>query len=145
MENVNDPVTALREDECWEHLRAHQLGRLVTRVGDVVDIFPVNYVVDGESIVFRTAEGGKLAGLTINASVLFEVDEYTADDAWSVVVRGQAHRIADEEELAAVEQLPLAPMVPTLKLNHIRITPDSVTGRSFRRGPEPGVFDVHPY
>jgi nitroimidazol reductase NimA-like FMN-containing flavoprotein (pyridoxamine 5'-phosphate oxidase superfamily) len=53
-----------------------------------MDIFPVNYTVDGESIVFRTAEGSKLTEVTINDEVLFEVDEYTATDAWSVVVRG---------------------------------------------------------
>ncbi|HYP72633.1 MAG TPA: pyridoxamine 5'-phosphate oxidase family protein, partial [Microbacterium sp.] len=100
MENTSDAIVHLSDQECWERLSVQQLGRLVTRAGDVLDIFPVNYTVDRESIVFRTAEGSKLTELTINDQVLFEVDEYTDTDAWSVVVRGHAHRLTTVEEVA---------------------------------------------
>ena len=68
---------ALTDEQCWERLAQQELGRLVTHVGDILDIFPVNYVVDGASLLFRTAEGSKLFELTINDEVLFEVDDHT--------------------------------------------------------------------
>lgn len=144
MDNFNEPVATLTEDECWERLGTHKLGRLVTRVGDVMDIFPVNYVVDRRGIVFRTAEGSKLTELTINDQVLFEVDEYSVVDAWSVVVRGGA-RVLQGDEAMAADDLPLEPMVPTMKRNYVRIEPTTVTGRAFRRGPEPERDGVQDY
>ena len=142
MDHVSDPVTRLSDQECWDRLAEQQLGRLVTRVGDVLDIFPVNYTVDGESLVFRTAEGSKLTEIAINDEVLFEADEYTETDAWSVVVRGRARRLDTVEEVAEADRLPLQPWVPTLKYNYVRITPASLSGRDVRRGSEPDRYGV---
>ncbi|WP_448390272.1 pyridoxamine 5'-phosphate oxidase family protein [Microbacterium aurum] len=144
MENT-DAVRLLTDDECWDRLAEQQLGRLVTHVGDVLDIFPVNYTVDGESLVFRTAEGSKLTELTINDQVLFEVDEYTDTDAWSVVVRGTARRLDTPEEVRAADELPLRPWVPTLKYNYVRITATSLSGRDIERGEEPDRYGVQEY
>lgn len=141
----NDVVTVLGDAECWELLAQEELGRLVTQVGDVLDIFPVNYVVDGESIVFRTAEGSKLVELTVNDEVLFEVDHYTDDRAWSVVVRGQAHRLDTEDEVEAADDLPLRPWLPTLKYNYVRVRAASMSGRAFVRGPEPDRYGIAEY
>lgn len=145
MDNTNGIVTHLSDEACWERLRGHQLGRLVTRVAGVFDIFPVNYVVDDESIVFRTAEGSKLTELTINDDVLFEVDDYTDADAWSVVVRGTAHRLDSDDEVRAADELPLKPWIPTLKYNYVRITANSLSGRDFVRGDEPDRYGIQQY
>ncbi|GAA1699514.1 pyridoxamine 5'-phosphate oxidase family protein [Microbacterium sediminicola] len=141
----NDVVTSLSDAESWERLAGVQLGRLVTHVGDVLDIYPVNFVVDDDSIVFRTAEGSKLVELTVNDEVLFEADAYTDDTAWSVVVRGIAHRMDTESEIEAADQLPLAPWVPTLKYNYVRVRAQSLSGRAFVRGPEPERYGVADY
>lgn len=141
----NDPVDRLSDQECWDRLGGGTLGRLVTHVGDVLDIFPVNYVVDEQTIVFRTAEGSKLTELTINDEVLFEVDAYTAADAWSVVVRGRARRLDTADEVAAADALPLRPWIPTLKYNYVRITATSLSGRAFARSEEPDRYGVQPY
>lgn len=143
--DTTDAVSFLDDRECWDRLAEQQLGRLVTRVGDVLDIFPVNFTVDGESLVFRTAEGSKLTELTINDEVLFEVDEYTDTDAWSVVVRGRARRLETTEEVAAADRLPLRPWVPTLKYNYVRIEPTSLSGRDVRRGEEPDRYGAAQY
>lgn len=145
MENSSEPVTRLTDPECWNHLSEQELGRLVTHAGGVLDIFPVNYTVDKESIVFRTAEGSKLTELTINEEVLFEVDEYTDEDAWSVVVRGRAHRLATTDEVAEADALPLKPWIPTIKYNYVRIVPTSISGRDFQRGEEPDRYGVQDY
>lgn len=145
MAEGQEVVTRLDEAQSWERLRRHELGRLVTHVGNVLDIFPVNYVVDGESLVFRTAEGSKLVELTVNDEVLFEVDDYTDDDAWSVVVRGTARRIESLAEREQVEQLGLAPWIPTLKYNFVRIAATSLSGRAFLRSGEPERYGVSDY
>jgi len=143
--DTSDAVSFLDDQQCWQRLAEQELGRLVTRAGAVLDIFPVNYILDGESIVFRTAEGSKLTELTINDEVLFEVDEYTDTDAWSVVVRGHAHRLVTAEEVRAADQLGLRPWIPTVKYNYVRVVPASVSGRDFRRGPEPDRYGVQQY
>lgn len=136
------PIAHLTDAECWERLHSEELGRLVTRVGDVLDIFPVNYVVDRSTIVFRTAEGSKLTELTIHDEVLFEVDAHTDEAAWSVVVRGRAHRIDTSGEVLAADELPLRPWIPTLKYNYVRVTPESLSGREFARGEEPDRYGI---
>ncbi len=145
MENTSDPVTRLTDPECWSQLSEQELGRLVTYAGGVLDIFPVNYTVDRQCIVFRTAEGSKLTELTINDEVLFEVDQYTDVDAWSIVVRGRAHRLATTEDVAQADTLPLKPWIPTLKYNYVRIVPTSISGRVFQRGEEPDRYGVQDY
>lgn len=145
MDHISAAVTPLSDRECWDRLAEHQLGRLVTRVGDVLDIFPLNYTVDGESLVFRTAEGSKLTELTINDEVLFEVDDYTDTDAWSIVVRGRARRLDTVEEVAAADRLDLVPWVPTVKYNYVRIVPTSLSGRDIRRGEEPDRYGIQQY
>lgn len=140
-----DPVAALSDGECWERLGQHELGRIVTHIGNVIDIFPVNYVVDREALVFRTAEGSKLLELTVNDDVLFEVDDHGETEAWSVVVRGRAHRLETFEEVNHADNLPLKPWIPTLKNNYVRIEPTSMTGRAFQRGPEPDRYGVQQY
>jgi nitroimidazol reductase NimA-like FMN-containing flavoprotein (pyridoxamine 5'-phosphate oxidase superfamily) len=137
MDATTEALRHLDEEQCWERLAGQELGRIVTRLADRVDIFPVNYAVDGRSLVFRTAEGSKLFELTVHDEVLFEVDDHTDLDAWSVVVRGRARVLVIEDEVLAADALPLRPWAPTVKNNYVRIEPTSVSGRAFLRGPEP--------
>lgn len=125
------PVTNLTEDTCWEMLHGQEFGRLAFHLADEVHLVPINYAVDDERrIVFRTAEGSKLLGLTMNADVAFEIDEYTEDEARSVVIRGRARQLEPREEVET-EQLPLRPWVNTAKFNTIAIEVDEITGRQF--------------
>ncbi len=145
MNETTDAVVPLTDEECWTRLGTQELGRLVTHVGDVLDIYPVNYVVDDETIVFRTAEGSKLVEITVNDEVLFEVDDHTDVDAWSVVVRGHAHRLEHADEVERADALPLKPWIPTLKYHYVRIVPTSLTGRGFQRGEEPDRYGIQQY
>ena len=135
-------MTVLDDAACWERLATQQVGRLVTHVGDLVDVVPINFVVDGESIVFRTASGSKLAGLTVNNAVAFEVDEIGEERGWSVVLHGRAHALETEAEIAAAEKLPLRPYVPTLKPTFVRVVVETLSGRAYEFGEEPRREDV---
>lgn len=138
---TDEPIAVLSEDDAWARLGSQKYGRLATSVGGVVDLVPVNFVVDNQSIVFRTAAGSKLAGLAVNGAVVFEADEIGENDGWSVVVHGTARILERDDEIAAAEQLDLRPFVPTVKRTFVRVTPERVTGRAFRFGPEPEFDD----
>lgn len=143
MESTNDAaVWALSEDECWNLLSRCELGRLAVAIQGKPDIFPVNYVVDGGRLLFRTAPGSKLAELLANPDVAFEVDEYDETTAASVVLKGVAKRLELQGEIDAADALPLTSWIPTLKYRWVRIAPTSITGRRFQRGPEPARYGV---
>jgi uncharacterized protein len=139
------PVVALTEEQCWERLSQQDLGRLVTHVGDILDIFPVNYIVDRGGVLFRTGQGSKLFELTVNDEVLFEVDDHTDSDAWSVIVRGTAHPLETFADVERADGLGLRPWIPTLKYNYVHIEPKRLSGRAFRRGPEPDRYGIQQY
>ena len=136
------PVTVLADDDSWQLLSGVSLGRLVTSTGDQLEIFPVNFVTQRRTVLFRTAEGTKLFATVMNERVLFEADDHTAAEGWSVILRGTAKILTAAEEIREAEQAQLLPWVATEKLRFVRITPSDVSGRRFRFGPEPdrGVF-----
>ena len=72
--SAENPYRDLSRDEMWELLDSEPFGRLAVEAGGFVDIFPVNFVVRGKKLWFRTAPGSKLATLTVNDQVAFEVD-----------------------------------------------------------------------
>lgn len=134
-------VTVMTADECWQRLRDSTLGRIAATAAGLIDIFPVNYVVDASrTILFRTAPGTKLLELAINDRVAFEVDGHDDAHAWSIVVKGHAERVEKQSEIDAAETLGLAPWIPTLKYRWVRIHPTEVSGRRFERSPEPARF-----
>ena len=131
---ANDPVTVLDEREAWNLLSSVALGRLVTYFGAQLEIFPVNFVVQKGTVLFRTAEGTKLFTTVMNDKVLFEADDHTVAEGWSVIVRGTAHLLSSAEDIREAEQSGLMPWVPTEKLRFVRITPTEISARRFQFG-----------
>ena len=141
MTTPHDTVQELDEVQVWEFLTAHRIGRLAIVIGGEPDIFPVNYVVDGQSLVFRTAEGSKLLAASLGGRMAFQVDEWTHEGAVSVLAHGTPH-VMEGEERESATSLELDPWVPTHKEHWVRLEVDEVAGRRFRFGPEPEPF--HP-
>lgn len=129
--DAGNPVGVLSPDECWGLLADEQFGRLAYRLVDEVHLVPINYVVDGTSLLFRTASGNKLLAAALHSDVAFEIDWYDDNSAWSVVVRGRLRQL-DEGEQQRAEGLPLHSWVPTLKYDIIELLPEVVSGRTFR-------------
>jgi nitroimidazol reductase NimA-like FMN-containing flavoprotein (pyridoxamine 5'-phosphate oxidase superfamily) len=127
---TDEVVTELTSEECWEMLRGEEFGRLAYRLLDEVHITPINYAVEGGSLLFRTAEGNKLLAVGMGSEVAFEIDRYGEDWARSVVVRGPA-RLLPEDQARRAENVPLRPWVPALKYNVVEIEPKVVSGRAF--------------
>lgn len=134
---TTEPVAILSTSESWDLLKGVALGRLVTSVDGEPEIFPVNFVVQDHSILFRTAEGTKLVSSAINNRVLFEADDHGVDQGWSVIVRGTARMLRTNEEIQHAGRAQLLPWTATLKQHYVRVRPTSITGRRFDFGAEP--------
>jgi uncharacterized protein len=132
-----EPITILSESESWHLLAGMALGRLVTSVDDQPEVFPVNFVVQNRTVLFRTGEGTKLISSAINKRVLFEADDHNVAEGWSVIVKGVARTLRTDDEIRQAELAQLLPWTATLKLHYVRVIPTSITGRRFRFGPEP--------
>ena len=117
--------------ECWALLAGDDIGRLAVSIHDHPDLFPVNYAVDGDSIVVNTAPGTKLAAAVLGRAVAFEVDQLdrATRTGWSVVVKGRAREIEDLDGLMSAEDLGIRPWADTDKTRYMRITVDEITGR----------------
>jgi nitroimidazol reductase NimA-like FMN-containing flavoprotein (pyridoxamine 5'-phosphate oxidase superfamily) len=138
MSEASQPVTILSESESWNLLASVPLGRLVTSVDEQPQVFPVNFAVQHRTVLFRTAQGTKLVDAVINNRVLFEADDHTAIEGWSVIVDGTAQILRAGEEIQEAEKAQLVTWTATVKEHYVRVLPSRVTGRRFRFGPEPG-------
>lgn len=125
-------MIVLEVHACWALLRSVSVGRLAVCVDDQPDIFPVNFIVDHGTIVFRTGPGSKLTAAVACPSVAFEADGYQPDvgEAWSVVVKGRAEQITRDDLMDTV-RFPLFPWHAGPKQRFIRVAPAEVTGRQF--------------
>ncbi|WP_129587260.1 pyridoxamine 5'-phosphate oxidase family protein [Arthrobacter alpinus] len=131
------PGQIMSDDEAWRFLEHTSFGRLALSVGNQPDIFPINYLAHDGKLLMRTNPGTKLAELTINDSVAFEIDGLAEDEAWSVVLKGTARVLESQTEIDAVSELPLTPWLQTLKYTFVEIVPNSVRGFRFQLGTEP--------
>ncbi len=137
MVETSTPVSNLTEAESWALLNSTEFGRLALSVANQPEIFPINYAVQNGTLVFRTAQGTKLAALTINESVALEIDGYDGNGGWSVVVKGQAHAAEWGDDFDDAQVSGLRPWVATIKPVFVRVIPAEVTGRQFLFGPPP--------
>jgi hypothetical protein len=121
-------------DQCWDLLASSIVGRLALVVDGHPEIFPVNFVLQRRSIVFRTAPGTKLWESTKQEPAAFEIDGYepSTQQAWSVIVRGTTSLIEDPDEQSAVDTLGLEPWEPGTKQHYVRLSPQALTGRRFK-------------
>ncbi len=119
-------------DECRRLLAGDEVGRLAVIDGGTPAIFPVNYVVDGDSVVFRTAVGTKLAAGTRHP-VAFEIDDFDRESrtGWSVVVSGHLVEAPpfDTATLERVQALPLESWAGGDKPHWMRLVPSRISGR----------------
>jgi uncharacterized protein len=134
-------IDVLTVAECRELLQEHHFGRLafVDAVGVLPVIIPVNYLLDEDSVVFRTDTGSKLAAAVRGAPVAFEVDGVDQDRqiGWNVVVRGRAEEVTDPIKLAELRRTPLVAWHPSANPRYVRVRPSQVIGRRIAIGDLP--------
>src|SRR5688572_128323 len=126
----------LSRAECWKLLSGCEIGRLGVLVDSAPEIYPVNFVVDQDHVVFRTAGGGKVRGLERSPDMCFEVDRADPDEqsGWSILIKGRAEVVHDSETSRRLAASPLRYWAPGEKAIWVRIAPREITGRRiFRR------------
>ena len=126
-------VEVLPTEECLALLAGDEVGRLAVVVGGRPHILPVNYAIDGDVVVFRTANGTKLDGAS-HAAVAFEVDHFdpATRSGWSVVVHGRAEDVTATERpdvVARTRSLKIEPWADFNKDHLVRIVAKQITGR----------------
>jgi nitroimidazol reductase NimA-like FMN-containing flavoprotein (pyridoxamine 5'-phosphate oxidase superfamily) len=133
---MNEPTQTVVEDmsrsDALDRLQRHGfVGRVAFIVAGRPMIMPVNYLADGDALVFCTGEGTKLSSLRGSAAVAFEVDDSRPLDhsGWSVVVEGTASEITDPEELKRLRSGPLKSWAVRPTAHWIRVTYEHVSGR----------------
>jgi nitroimidazol reductase NimA-like FMN-containing flavoprotein (pyridoxamine 5'-phosphate oxidase superfamily) len=120
----------LSQDECIALVARSAIGRLAVVVAGRPLVFPVNFTLDGRTIVFRTSPGTKLHGAR-NHPVAFECDgiDRAYHTGWSVVLQGEAEEVHGSSDIARLERLPLRPWTDAPKTVWLRVRPALVTGR----------------
>jgi nitroimidazol reductase NimA-like FMN-containing flavoprotein (pyridoxamine 5'-phosphate oxidase superfamily) len=132
----------LSNDQSWTLLEENiaiggGVGRVAVAIMNHPDIFPVNYAVDrtgsAPSVVFRTAEGTKLAASVLGTAVAFEIDGYDpiAGEAWSVVIKGSAQEVEGVHGVFDTDEMPVFTWHSGPKHRVVRISPEEITGRRF--------------
>jgi nitroimidazol reductase NimA-like FMN-containing flavoprotein (pyridoxamine 5'-phosphate oxidase superfamily) len=123
----------LSADECWRRVRGNVLGRVGFDVGRGPRIHPMNYAVDGDTVVLRTSQDSELAlfdELFADGSrVAFEVDQidHGRHQGWSVLMDGHLAPVDRGSEPSPTAPHPW----PTGERDVlIRFTPVTVTGRT---------------
>jgi nitroimidazol reductase NimA-like FMN-containing flavoprotein (pyridoxamine 5'-phosphate oxidase superfamily) len=120
-------------DVCLRLLASVSVGRIGFFADGEMVILPVNHVVDGQDLVFRTARGSKLSAAEGRDLVTFEADEYDEQtrSGWSVVVTGRAEVIYEDAEIQRLSRLGLHPWVTAAERPFwIRIRANAVSGRA---------------
>jgi nitroimidazol reductase NimA-like FMN-containing flavoprotein (pyridoxamine 5'-phosphate oxidase superfamily) len=112
-------------------------------------IFPVNFAMDGTTIVIRTRAGTKLSAAQ-HANVTFEVDEIDrrTRSGWSVLVRGLAEEVGAEHRadlVARTHATGVQPWAPGDAGHWVRLIPHQVTGRRIVPGELPPAVDPRAY
>jgi nitroimidazol reductase NimA-like FMN-containing flavoprotein (pyridoxamine 5'-phosphate oxidase superfamily) len=123
-------------EECLSLLSSRQFGRLAVVRDGRPEIFPVNYLMSGQTVVIRTQAGVKLTHATL-ARVAFEVDDIDREtrEGWSVVVKGVAEDVTDGADPWSERSLqaPVDPWVPGPHEHTLAISHPIVSGRRLHR------------
>ncbi|MFI7127876.1 pyridoxamine 5'-phosphate oxidase family protein [Nonomuraea sp. NPDC050153] len=124
-------LQVLSREECLGLLSTTPIGRIVFTDHALPAVQPVNFHLDGHSIVIRTSTGSKLAAATRRAVVAFEADEFDPElrTGWSVTAVGHARAVTDPDEMDRLAALPLPIWAPGSRDHYIVIDAEQVSGR----------------
>ena len=126
-------------EECLRLLASVPVGRVGFVADGEIVMLPVNHVIDGHNVIFRTTYGSKLSAAVGQDLAAFEADHYDeqAESGWSVLVTGRAELVDAEAYVERLNHLGLRPWVAAEQRPFwIRIRPTSVSGR---QTPAPGT------
>ena len=116
-------LQVLSPAECVGLLASTPIGRVVFTDHALPAVQPVNFVLDGWTVVMRTSPESKLAVAARNTVVAFETDDFdpVSRTGWSVTVVGYARVVTDPgetERLAAATMRFLGEMLSAARAKY---------------------------
>jgi nitroimidazol reductase NimA-like FMN-containing flavoprotein (pyridoxamine 5'-phosphate oxidase superfamily) len=134
-DTIDGVLEELDREECLRLAASMSVGRVAVAVdGAAPLVVPVNYVLDGEVVVFRTGPGTKLRALR-DTPISFQVDliDPTHRTGWSVLMSGVTVETTERD----VEHLVIESWAPGDRHHWIRLLPTWITGRTIRLADAP--------
>ena len=132
MTPAHPTLESLDRDECVQLLSQGRVGRVAVIIDDAPHVIPVNYVAEGVTIVFRTADGTILEDVALR-KVAFEVDSINegSHTGWSVCVHGYGRDITDavDDDSRSLHARGIECWAPGERDRYFKIVPNEVTGR----------------
>lgn len=128
---MSEPAV-LTYDKSRELLASKVVGRAAVCTPTGPRIFPVNYAVVDDAIVFRTTAYSVLGTYAWNTQLAFEVDDVDEVDrvGWSVVALGRGAMVEDPKELAEIRSgADPAPWAGGMRYLYVRLRWNELTGR----------------
>jgi hypothetical protein len=121
----------LDDTECLELLSSVPIGRLVFTMGGLPAVRLVNFALDGDTLIFSTADGDKYRAAERGDVVAFEVDTVDPDRhlGWTVTALGHLSVIDPEEADSLRQELLLRPWARHHDTYLIRLGIESLEGR----------------
>ena len=121
----------LEESECLRLLSVERLGRLGMSIGSLPVILPVNYVLDGMTIVVRSEDGEKTRAAALGSVACLEIDfsDRFEHSGWSVLATGRLG-IAPADRAERYEHLALTPWALTGSSRFIELPVELLSGRA---------------
>ena len=124
-------VLPLAEDACWELLPRATVGRLAWTDSDGrVLVVPVNFGVDGRTVVVRTGDTVLLAAARAGARCAFQADDLEPGlrSGWTVLVDGHLRVVDDPVSAERLGQL-VSPWLRVPRPHVLLIEETQVSGR----------------
>ncbi len=125
-------LIVLSDEECWSLIDGTPIGRVAFVHDGEPHVLPVNFVVVGHQIAFRSTSGSKFSTAAMRRPVAFEVDGWEAHgrSGWSVLVSGTADLVLDAEEEARLDAMGLEPWaIHDQPMEWVKILPNDISGR----------------
>jgi len=123
----------LSELECVQLIQSGGVGRLAFDTHEGLEIYPLNFAVEGRAILFRTTAYSKLGTRVPGTDVAFEVDHLdpSARRGWSVVLKGRAEVIEEPAEVDMLRELgkETRPWAQGARRLYVRVPWKEITGR----------------
>lgn len=131
MEIDRNGLEVLSLEESLGLLASVPIARIGLSMNALPVVLPVNFVVDGDQLIIRSAAGSKLDAALSHAVVAVEADNFDpiSHCGWSVLVRGTSRVITMPAELAHARALTLRPWANEATDRFIAISTDLVSGR----------------
>ena len=131
MSSADDRSTVLDAVTSRQLLGTVRVGRVALPDDPSPTVLPVDFVVHGDQVLFRTVEGAKVEAAHAGGPASFQADgvDAEADTGWSVLVRGHLDELTSpsEQQQAAIERL--HPMVGGERPHVVALSIESLSGR----------------